>query len=345
MPKSNLIKKIADAGLLGRGCGTFPVAKKWQAVKANRAKEKYVVCNAAESEPGIFKDKFILDNYAHLVIEGITLAMKELGAAKGFIYLNPHYYNSLRQKLITLIGDDRIETFENPTKGYIGGEETAILNVMEGEREEARLRPPFVTEFGLYNAPTLVNNCETFYDIALIAADKYDHERFFCITGDDTPNNVFSFPENISVREALEKSGHWPEFKFFVQLGGSSAGTCLRPDQLQNFQIKPYAGLTIHQLYKDEKKLINHWLDFYALESCGKCVPCREGTYRLRELFQSGDYESELFSDIIFTMQNTTICSLGKMAVNAITSYYANIKKEPLESIKGDIQKCEISSD
>ena len=330
MKTPKLINKIKAAGLLGRGCGTFPTAVKWQAVLAAKADEKYVICNASESEPGIFKDEFILDNYAEKVLDGIKLAMDTLGARKGFIYLNPLYYSRFQHKLQVLIGDDNIEIFAKPVKDYVGGEESAIVNLMEGKREEPRFKPPYLTEIGFLGKPTLVNNVETFHDISLINDDQYSSQRFFCISGDSLPKNIYRFPEKLKVGQALLESGHHPTFPFFVQLGGAMAGICLRPDQLQNYAIQHYSGLVIHQINKkDEKKLIQSWLDFYLNESCGKCVPCREGTYRLYEMYNTKDYDPKLFADIIFTMQKSSLCSLGKMATSAIASYYENIKKQP----------------
>lgn len=340
MQAKAFIQKLKSAELTGRGCGTFPTWVKWDAVLNSPQKERYVVCNAAESEPGIFKDKFILENHPQRVLDGINLALKLLKARQGFIYLNPHYYAKLKNKLQLLIGGDKIEIFSKPSKGYLGGEETAMLNNMEGQREEARLRPPFVVEKGLFGKPTLVNNAETFHDIALIDAGQYDHERFFCVSGTGAAEGVYRFPENYNVRRALEASGQYPTFKFFIQLGGAMSGICLRENQLEDYKIKHYSGLVIHHLNKSEQALVSAWLDFFAENSCGKCVPCREGTYRLRELYRTGGIRDPLFNDIIFSMNNSTICSFGKMAVTALTSYYENILKKPLEKIE-KVKKCQ----
>ena len=326
MKTPRLLKKIERAGLLGRGCGTFPVYKKWQAVLNAPGKIKYVVGNCSESEPGIFKDEFILDRYPERVIDGVLLAMKTIGARQGFIYLNPAYYHKFRKKLQLFIGDEQIELFAKPTADYVGGEESTMLNLMEGRREEARLRPPYLTSVGFEGCPTLVNNCETFYAVSLINEDKYDSQRFFCLTGDGFPRSIYLFPETITVKEALLKSGHYPRFPFFIQLGGQASGSCLRENQLA-IPIQHYAGLIIHRLDKDERELFDYWLGFFAREACGKCVPCREGTYRLREMYKNNQLGSELFWDIIHTMQNTAICSLGKMATTAVVSYLENIKR------------------
>ncbi len=321
------IRQLEQVGLLGRGGAAFPTAAKWHAFLGARGKEKYIICNVSESEPGIFKDKFILEYYPEKMIDGLVLALKLFKAKRAFIYLNPVYYRRFKHKLQVLIGDERIELFTKPTRDYIGGEETALINLMEGKREQPRLRPPYVTECGLFNCPTLVNNCETFYAVALVAAGTYRHEKFFCFSGDGFPELVLSLPEKISVAEALEKSGHYPSFQFFVQLGGAMSGICLRPDQLKHYFVRNYAGLVVRRFDSDERKLISTWLDFFKRESCGRCVSCREGTYRLAEMFASPDnFNPQLFSDIIFSLKNTTLCSFGKMATQAIISYYRHIK-------------------
>lgn len=321
------IRQIEAAGLLGRGCGTYPTAKKWHSFLNSKAKEKYIICNVSESEPGIFKDKFIIEYYPEKVIDGLAFALRLFKATKAFLYLNPDYYQRFKNKLQILIDDDNIELFAKPTHDYIGGEESALINLMEGGREQPRLRPPYVTQQGLFGQPTLVNNCETFYDIALIQAGEYKGEKFFCLSGDNTPSMVLKLPEKLTVEQALEASGHYPTFPFFVQLGGAMSGLCLRADQLKHYTIQSYAGLVIHHLEKDPAVLIGRWLKFFSQESCGQCVPCREGTYRLYEMFQAGKFDPQLFKDIIFSLQHTTLCSLGKMATIAITSYYRHIKK------------------
>lgn len=289
---------------------------------------KYIVANCAESEPGIFKDRFILENHPDLFIGGLTVGLDVLKVKKAFVFLKKHYADEFGRKLELLADDDkRIEVFSYPSHAYSLGEETNILNVLEGKRAETRVRPPQIFEKGLWNQPTLVNNCETWHDMALIARGEYRGERFFCITGDNTPDNIFRFDENLTIREALEKSGHWPNFPFFVQLGGAMSGICLREDQLGDYRVQNFSGLVIRHFDSDEKKLVSEWLDFFANSSCGKCVPCREGFYRLRELFQSDKRESCEFFDIVFSLQKTPLCSMGKMGVTPIVSYYENIKK------------------
>ncbi len=326
-PADKFIQQIKAAGLLGRGCGTYPTAKKWRSFLTVKSKEKYIICNVSESEPGIFKDRFIIEYYPEKVIDGLALALRLFKATKAFIYLNPEYYQRFKNKLQVLIEYDKIELFAKPAHDYIGGEESALINLMEGRREQPRLRPPYVTQQGLFGQPTLVNNCEIFYDLTLIYNNQYKKEKFFCISGDNTTPVVAKLFEQLNVEQALEQTGCYPNFPFFVQLGGAMSGICLRADQLKRYSIQNYAGLIIHHLEKNEDELIGQWLKFFSHESCGQCVPCREGTYRLYEMFKAGKLKNQLSKDIIFSLQHTTLCSLGKMAVTAITSYYQNIKQ------------------
>jgi len=176
----NLIKKIAKAELIGRGCNSFPTAKKWNIVR-NASGKKFVICNVSESEPGVFKDEYILQNHAEEVIDGIILGMKTIKAVKGFIYLNPKYFIEFQQKLNAIIQNKkvRIEVYSKPFHDYIGGEETAVINSMSGWRVEPRLKPPFPTIIGFENKPTLINNCETFLMVARIKTKKYKKTRFY----------------------------------------------------------------------------------------------------------------------------------------------------------------------
>ena len=182
MISSMLIKKIKQANLIGRGCNSFATADKWELVKKAPGKIKYVICNCSESEPGVFKDKYILKKYPEKIIDGIVLAGKYIGAAKGFIYLNPEYYDEFDVKLNKIITEKKlnIEIYQKPLHDYVGGEETAVINSMQGLRVEPKLKPPYPTTNGFENCPTIVNNCETLYSVSLINSGEYKNTRFYC---------------------------------------------------------------------------------------------------------------------------------------------------------------------
>ena len=326
MPAQDIIEKLKDSGLTGRGGAGFPVWKKWQAVVDAESSQKYVIANGAEGEPGVFKDDYVLDKKAKELITGIKIAMETINASEAYIYLNQEFFKKYQKPLLKLIGKDKIHLFEKP-EGYIAGEETTLLNAIEGKRLIPRLRPPYPTTCGLYGSPTLINNLETFYQVALIAEDKYFGERLYSIGGDAPKPGVFELSEKIIIKEILEKSKNLPAFDFFVQIGGGASGEVLNSTQLE----KPLSGtgsIIIYNLKKtDLKKLLNYWIEFFAKESCGQCVPCREGTYRLRELFQQNKQDWSKIGDLLFVLEQTSFCALGGSVPTPILSFYKNIKE------------------
>jgi NADH:ubiquinone oxidoreductase subunit F (NADH-binding) len=348
-----IIKKIEKANLIGRGCNNFSVAKKWKAVRSAKGKEKFVVCNVSESEPGVFKDRHILLHHKEKVIDGMFLAMNAVKAKKGFIYLNPEYFAEFQEKLNELLdsrpperpigragfhGNDkkRIELFKKPFHDYIGGEETAVLNAMEGNRVEPRLKPPYPVNFGFEGKPSLINNCETFYAVCLINENKYKNTRFFSLSGASVENSVKELPVDITVKKMLEEFGHKPSDKYFYQVGGGASGVCYNYKQL-NRKFDGLASVIIYSSEELPKNAITHWLNFFEGESCGQCVPCREGTYRLRNLMKKyfeeeenvskDPRESEIFNDLVFVLEKTSFCALGKVSTTAVLSYLKNVRK------------------
>lgn len=319
-----IIKKIEKAGLIGRGCCNFPTAKKWQMVYEQPG-EKYIVCNVSEGELAVFKDEWILRNHPEIAIEGIKIALKTFKAKKAIIYLQKRYFKKYQDRLNRLIGRVKIELFAEQS-GYIGGEETTLLNALEGKRSEPRQKPPYPPESGFLDQPTLVNNLETFYDIALINRDEYKQKRLVCISGEVRRTGVWELLEKMTIKEILEKTSNYPNFHFFVQVGGGASGKCLNETQL-NTPICALGSIVIYKLKVPERALFAHWINFFQKESCGKCVPCREGTYRLKEIIESGgDLEGDLFKDILFSLDSSSFCGLGKAVSIPIRSYWKNIK-------------------
>src|SRR3989338_3177116 len=245
----DILEKIKLAGLVGRGGACFPVAKKWSAVAqalADKAGEKkcYVVCNAAEGEPGVIKDDYILEHHADQVINGMKIAVDFLsayakasadkGVVKGYLFLNYGYNKKLKKKLTVLLKSSVIEIFvKPPNAGYIGGEESAILNAIEGRRVEPRLKPPFPTTAGLWGCPTLVNNVETFYNISLVNSGQYDNKRFYDIAGDCPYEGVYELPASFTIEKTLKQTKNYPSFHFFVLVGGDMSGEALNSRQLK----------------------------------------------------------------------------------------------------------------
>lgn len=324
--KSDIIKKIRNAKLTGRGGGCFFTADKWEMVKGAGGNEKYVVCNASEGEPLVAKDFYILKNHPDVMVEGMKIALEFLEAKQGFIYLNPSYFRRLENILKKAVSGLPIELFCKPPRaGYIGGEETSLLNTLEKKRTEPRLRPPYPPDYGLWGRPTLINNVETFYFAAKIKAGEYFGARFFCVDGDCLNGGVFELSENLSIKDILKKTGNYPDYDFFVQAGGGASGILLNQKQLDQ-KVAGSGSIVVYSYLKHEPlRLIKGWLEFFKRESCGQCTPCREGTYRLCEIISRKKIDWKLFFAILGNMAETSFCGLGCSAVIPIRSFAENI--------------------
>jgi len=322
----DILNKIRKAGLVGRGGAGFPTADKWEAVKKAKGANKYVVCNASEGEPGVAKDSYILENFSKEVVDGMKKAIDFLGAEKAYIYINHNYYKKFNKNLAKIIGKALIEFFIKPIdSGYIGGEESSILNAIEGRRVEPRLRPPFPTTSGLWGCPTLINNVETFYNVSLVMSNRCKKERFYTISGDCLWTGVFSFPQSWTIEKILKETKNYPKFPFFIQVGGEGSGEVLDSSQLR----RPASGagsITVYSVLKHKpENLIKGWLDFFLNESCGKCTPCREGVYRLREIMDLPNSDWRLFVDLLNNLEEISFCGLGCVVPIPIKSYVNNV--------------------
>jgi NADH:ubiquinone oxidoreductase subunit F (NADH-binding) len=321
-----IVQKLKKANLTGRGGPCFPTGQKWEMVKKAKGEHKYVVCNASEGEPGICKDYYIFEHYTERLIDGMEIAMEYLDAHKGYIYLNPDYYKKFARKLTDFTDGKPIEIVRKPdTAGYIGGEETSMLNALEGGKIEPRLKPPFPPQEGLWHQPTLVNNVETFYDVSLVAHNEYEAKRFFTINGDCLWTGVYHLPENMTIEKVLKETDNYPDFDFFAQVGGDASGEVLNSLQLKRpagggASITVYSSLKHHPL-----ELIRKWVDFFASQSCGQCTPCREGMFRLKQLVAEDDPDWRTVADIFEVLSDTSFCGLGCAAPVAVTSYVKNV--------------------
>ncbi len=318
--------------MVGRGGAGFPTASKWEMVKKAKGSPKYVVCNASEGEIGVFKDFFILENHLDKVLKGMVLAMDYLKTRHAFINLNGNYFKKLKGKLMPALkkykakGYDFTVYEEDPS--YIGGEETALLNAIEGKRAQPRIKPPFPVEVGLYGKPTIINNVETFYDVALVAEGKFTHKRFFCVGGKAKNRGVFHLPATLTLYQILEKTKNLPTFDFFVQVGGSASGIVLNKDQLKDHPMSGAGSIEIYKANMKPRDLLMKWFKFYAEESCGKCTPCREGTFHLYELIRKHKtIPWEPILEIIDTMDKTSFCALGRSIGLPVKSYRMNVLK------------------
>lgn len=366
MDSSRLIYEIRKSGLAGRGGAGFLTGDKLALVASNPEKEKYFICNMDESEPGTYKDRSIVDNNPHLLVEGIIVSALAIGAKKAYIYINGNYKKqaeileeTLKQaKKSGYLGKEicgssfglDIEIFRG-AGAYICGEETALINSMEGNRGEPKLRPPYPTERGLWGKPTAVNNAETISSIPWIinnGGEAYSEigsknspgTKLYVLGGAVKKKGVFEGPTGMTVGEIIDHfGGGLQEGKklWFVQVGGAS-GRLLTKNELnipldfrknQSIPLGSGSILVIDTTCKLEDILLS-WMDFFRRESCGKCVPCREGIFRLWEIvkrLQDGkisEADEKAVEDILWTLNNTTFCPLGKFAA---TGFQDAIKK------------------
>ena len=306
-----VFKKIKKHSLIGRSGSQFPVWRKWDDMLQSTGK-KYLICNAAESEPGVFKDKHILKKDPEKAIYGITVAMKTLGIDKGFIYLKRDYQKLFGKKLRKIVNNKPIE-IKLKKDIYIAGEETAAINSIENGVSDPEIKPPYPTESGLWGRPTLIHNVETFYAIAEIADESYKNKRYYCLSGAVENEGVFKLDVDLTIEEILKVSNNYPDFEFLVQVGGGLGGVFLNEDELSQKcdrlgSIRVFRRKGFNSLKKMES--ISH-LVMYG--NCDKCTPCREGVFRVYEMLNNDSYDKDVVEEIVFALKNSSYCPLGRV--------------------------------
>jgi NADH:ubiquinone oxidoreductase subunit F (NADH-binding) len=355
---AELIEELKESALRGMGGAGFPTGTKWELVAKQEAEPKYAICNADESEPGTFKDRQILAEQPHLVLEGLVLGMLATGCREGWVFIRHEYEPEeevLREELERLRGlgllDEAgvsVDIFTSPG-GYILGEESALIECMEGHRGEPRNKPPFPGVAGLWSKPTLMNSVETFAHVPVIAergADWWKSRgvnggtglKFFAVSGHVEKPDVYCVPMGTTARELIELAGGVSggrELAAF-QPGGASSNF-LGPDQLDvplDFGPLAEAGsmlgsgaLVAIAEGTDLLAAATNVLRFFRNESCGKCVPCRVGSAKahtiLSDLIQSGGGPEDVDARILElekTMRLTSICGLGQVALGPAIS-------------------------
>ena len=362
-----VVQTLKDSGLRGMGGAGFPTGQKWDLVRgAEPGSAKYAICNADESEPGTFKDRQILADQPHLVLEGLLLGMAVVGAEQGWVFIRHEYgpeEHVLRAELDRLrsagvIGPDAcgsgrrldVDIFVSPG-GYILGEETALLECMEGHRGEPRNKPPFPGNYGLHGRPTLMNSVETFADVPVILqrgaswwAEQGEGEsvgwKFFAVSGHVINPGVYCVPMGTTVRSLIEQAGGVRDGAAVgaVQPGGASSNF-IGPDQLDlalDFGTLAKAGtmlgsgaLVVLAEGTDLLAASTNVLRFFRNESCGKCVPCRVGSTKAHTLLRgvldsgSGSLDQAQRDQILRleeAMRKTSICGLGQVALGPVVS-------------------------
>jgi len=327
-----LLSKIEQAGLVGRGGAAFPVHLKWQRIKNLNDPKKYVVCNASEGEIGVKKDFYILEHFFKEVLEGILLTMDFLETKEAYININKNYYQKLKAQIDALIEPCNkrgylIHIFEEQPS-YIGGETGALLNAIEGKKTQPRLSPPSPSITGIFHCPVLLHNVETFYDIARVANDRYLPTRFSTILGTQNAG-VYQVEIEQKVAEILRETNNYPTFAFFVQVGGGASGEVITASQAEDMKLSGAGSIEIYPSTTTAQQFLGKILNFYAEESCGKCTPCRDGSWQLQQIIEKLAQDQVIpwsrLSPIVATMEQSSFCGLGKSIAVPIKSYAKNI--------------------
>jgi NADH:ubiquinone oxidoreductase subunit F (NADH-binding) len=342
-----LIRRIKDSGLRGMGGAGFPTGLKWELVRKEEAAPKYVVCNADESEPGTFKDRVILEELPHLVIEGLVFGALAVGANEGWIYIRHEYgkeCKAIRRAIDeayaagvlgkSVCGSGHafdLKVFVSPG-GYILGEETALLEALEGKRGEPRNKPPFPGQRGLHGQPTLINNVESLAQVPHVVRTGKADLKFFSVSGDVNEPGVHEVPVGTTLRELVALCGGMADGKKLLAFLPGGASTEFLPadqaDVVMDWKPLQEAGsalgagsVVIVGEGADMLALARNLTAFFRNESCGKCVPCRVGTEKAVEIIESREAaDLARIPDLHETLLETSICGLGQAALNPILS-------------------------
>ena len=364
MSPEKVIDEIKKSGLRGRGGGGFPTGLKWQFARKSDSEKKYIICNADEGDPGAFMDRSLLEGDPHRIIEGMIIAGYAIGADEGYIYVRAEYPLAIKRLQIALnqaneyglLGEDLFSSgfnFKLQIKAgagaFVCGEETALMNSIEGKRGMPRPRPPFPAEKGLWGYSTNINNVETFANVPYImsiGAEEYmkvgtensTGTKVFALTGKINNTGLAEVPMGITMREIIYDIGggihKGKKFKA-VQIGGPSGG-CL-PEELLDLKIDydslikagammGSGGLVVMDEDTCMVDVARFFLNFTQSESCGKCTPCREGTKRMLNILEriiSGEGQTgdiELLERLAKMIKKTSLCGLGQTAPNPVIS-------------------------
>jgi NADH-quinone oxidoreductase subunit F len=359
---NDIIEQVKASGLRGRGGAGFPTGMKWQFVLKDTPKPKYICCNADESEPGTFKDHVLMERNPHLLIEGCAIACYAIGAKVAYIYIRGEFYH-VQQILETELekaykagylgtnifgsGFDCDVFIHRGAGAYEAGEETALIESLEGKRAQPRLKPPFPAVEGLYNCPTAVNNVETLCNVPLIVLngaewfaklgpEKNGGPKLYCISGHVKKPGVFEASMHTTLRELIYDyaGGIRGDRQLKAIIPGGSSVPLLLPDQLDtpaSFDAIQKAGSLLGSaglIVLDDTVcmvwLAMNLLHFYRHESCGKCTPCREGCdwlYKLLQRIERGEGQDKDL-DLLFGVANNitgkTLCAFGDAAATPV---------------------------
>ncbi len=379
MTPSQVIDEVVKSGLRGRGGAGYPTGLKWSTVaKATPKKIKFAICNADEGDPGAFMDRSVLESDPHRVLEGMLIAAYAVGASEGFIYVRAEYPLAVKRLRTAIRQAERLGLLGHNICGtrfsfgidlrlgagaFVCGEETALISSVEGKRGTPRPRPPYPAQEGLFGEPTLINNVETYANIppiirnggewyAKIGSEKSKGTKVFALAGSVENTGLVEVPMGITLREIVfEVGGGIPNGREYkaVQTGGPSGG-CI-PSQFLDMpvdyeslakvgSIMGSGGMIVMDNTSCMVDVAKYFMDFCMSESCGKCIPCRVGTYQMNELlakitrFEATQKDIAMIEELCDLMKNTSLCGLGQSAPNPVLStlrYFAEEYKAHVE--------------
>ena len=367
-----LIEMVKKSGLQGRGGAGFPTGLKWDFMPKDPDITKYLCINFDEGEPGTFKDRYLAEKDPHQVLEGAIIAAYAVGARRAYVYVRGEFSLGIErwEKAIAeayehgFLGENILDTgfsldvsVYRGAGAYICGEETALMESVEGKRGEPRLKPPFPTQAGLFGQPTLINNVETLACVphivlrgaewfAGIGTEKSKGPKLFCVSGHVERPGIYELPMGVTLREIIYEhaGGIKGGRKLKAVIPGGTSTPMLTPEHLDvpmAFETLPKVGSMLGTgavIVMDETTCIVtavlHMARFYAHESCGKCVPCRLGTHMMLKILEGikagggKDGDIELLLDICENMRGNTFCPLGDAAISPVASSIEHFREE-----------------
>ncbi|MFI5177866.1 MAG: NADH-ubiquinone oxidoreductase-F iron-sulfur binding region domain-containing protein [Vicinamibacterales bacterium] len=365
MEPAAIVRLVEEAGLLGRGGAYFPVASKWSGARAH-PRPRYFVVNAEEGEPGVFKDRHLIEGDPHLLVEGIFIAARAIEADAVYVYVNGEAALAAERLAAAieqarsrgLLGDGApaIE-IRRGAGGYVCGEESVILSSIEGQRAVPRLRPPFPVEAGLFGRPTVINNVETLCNLPFIlrhgaaafrsvGTAEHPGTKLVCLSGALRDPGVYEVPCGTPLRHIIDviAGGPAPGRTIRALLCGGPSGTLLppglwgaplAPGQLDESGASPGAGgIVAIDDTMSIRDVVRHLTAYNADESCGKCTPCREGTARMRDLLDEFPAQAaERLDELSEAVSAASLCGLGQMAPLP----YLSARRHFAAELQGDV--------
>ena len=362
MTPEEVINEVKLSGLRGRGGAGFPCGIKWEGARNSPGDGKYVICNADEGEVGTFKDRYKLENEPFTLVEGLAINGYAVGARQGYIYLRTEYHyllDLLRGAINQARESGFLDGFDIDIRegagAYVCGEESALMESIEGKRGEARYRPPFPTVAGLWQKPTTINNVETLMNIPQIllngggwysgiGTERSKGTKVFSVSGDVAKPGVYELALGSPLRELVEELASARDVKL-MQIGGAT-GRIIPYEMIDTplaFEDILGAGaVTVFDKSRDVIDIVHRTMEFLAEESCGKCTPCRQGTevmVEILERFCRGEglkKDTRVLEDLSDTMMISSLCGLGQAAPFAVTDTLKYFRDDYERRIRGN---------